>query len=42
MSWLLDWAKEYWWSFLVRAMSLDHGSLPTASKLPALVDRVRR
>jgi hypothetical protein len=24
LSWLLDWAKKYWWSFLVRDMSLNH------------------
>ncbi|MGK8506876.1 nuclear transport factor 2 family protein [Nocardia asiatica] len=24
VSWLLDWAKKYWWSFLVRDMSLNH------------------
>jgi hypothetical protein len=24
LSWLMEWAKKYWWSFLVRDMSLNH------------------
>lgn len=24
IGWLLDWAKKYWWSFLVRDMSVNH------------------
>lgn len=24
LSWLMEWAKKYWWSFLVRDMTLNH------------------
>ncbi|MFI6311063.1 nuclear transport factor 2 family protein [Nocardia fusca] len=24
LSWLMEWAKKYWWSFLVRDMSINH------------------